>query len=159
MEMEYNWNDFHFHAACTFTGQLSTAEERSSPTACSITHYPLSYTCKNTFMCQCKQMDHLGSCFIGSQLAQPGYQIAKIFTHWMSPDVSANLSSESSYKGWLYKGVYKGQVQLLCQLYNLRWEQTLYRLLLLLSPLASRTTITPAIKIQLEIIQYTSARW
>lgn len=59
MEMEYNWNDFHFHAACTFTGQLSTAEERSSPMACSITHYPLSHTCKNTFTRQCKQMAHV----------------------------------------------------------------------------------------------------
>lgn len=144
MEMEYNWNDFHFHAACTFTGQLSTAEERSCPTACSITHYPLSHTCKNTFTRQCKQMDHLGSCFIGSQLAQ-GYQIAKIFTHWMSPDVSANLSTESSYKGWLYKGVYRGQVQCASlSAVQTQTRATLHRPLTHVSPLASRTTTTPA---------------
>lgn len=113
MEVEYTWNYFHFHAACTFTGQPSTTEERTlSSDVFSHSWSVIPRLQKHVYTLMRSQVDHLelyickgyfegqnvcSSCFVGS--VDLGYKTTKVFIYWMSPNAGTNWSRESSYKG------------------------------------------------------------
>lgn len=144
--MEYSWNYFHFHAACTFTGQLSTAEGRSSPRTRSVTRHLPSHARTNNFTRQRNQVNHLELSFYTVKLCG-----RRLMFYWFPID--------PRYHGFCIRtGYMKVSVEVKCtglclsnNCTNSDESKSPRAAAPPQAPLASRATITPAIKILIKI--------